>query len=132
MHSTDGLMFTYLNERGNVILAPLNMLPPPPEHEPEGGPKPDTAAPAPSIGTMPIPNPFKVFKPRETVKPLAKPQHRDGRLLVGTEKDVGLCWNWTEADEEEEFVKGVKVCGEGQEGGDVLVVVWTTTRVLVS
>ncbi|KAG8734075.1 hypothetical protein FRC10_011973 [Ceratobasidium sp. 414] len=127
----NGLMFTYLNAQGHVVLAPLNMLPPPPEPEFEHTPKPEPAAPAQSIGMIPIPNPFKAFKPRETVKSLIKPQNRDGRLLAGTEKDAGMCWNWAEADEGDETVNGMKVCGEGHGGSDVLALIWTDMRVLL-
>ncbi|KAG9083216.1 hypothetical protein FS749_006213 [Ceratobasidium sp. UAMH 11750] len=126
-----GLMFTYLSAQGHVVLTPLNMLPPPPEPETEHLPKLEPTAPAPSIGMMPIPNPFKVFKPRETVKSSTKSQNRDGRLLVGTENDAGMCWNWAEADDEGEIVKGMRVCGEGHGDGDVLVLIWTDMRILV-
>ncbi|KAG8699912.1 hypothetical protein FRC09_006288 [Ceratobasidium sp. 395] len=126
-----GLMFTYLNAQGRVILVPLNMLPPPPEPEAEHLAKPDPTAPAPAIGMIPIPNPFKAFKPRETAKPLTKTQNRDGRLLVGTEKDVGACWHWEVSDEEDETVRGMKVCGEGHTDGDKLVLIWSDMRVLV-
>ncbi|KAG8736154.1 hypothetical protein FRC12_017754, partial [Ceratobasidium sp. 428] len=107
------------------------MLPPPPEPEAEHLAKPDPTAPAPAIGMIPIPNPFKAFKPRETAKPLTKTQNRDGRLLVGTEKDVGACWNWEVSDEEDETVRGMKVCGEGHADGDKLVLIWSDMRVLV-
>ncbi|KAG9122431.1 hypothetical protein FRC07_001177 [Ceratobasidium sp. 392] len=126
----NGLMYTYLNAQGHVILTPLNMLPPPPEPEAENILKPDPAIPTPTIGMIPIPNPFKTFKPRETVKPLTKLQNRDGRLLVGTEKDAGMCWDWAESDEEDEAVKGMRVCGEGHGGGELLVLIWTDLRVL--
>ncbi|KAF8606800.1 hypothetical protein BDV93DRAFT_326950 [Ceratobasidium sp. AG-I] len=128
----NGLMLSYINGEGHIILAPLNMLPPPPDSEPDTAANPASAtAPAPTIGAMPIPNPFKAFKPREVVKPVAKPQHRDGRLLVGTEKNLGACWDWTEADEEEEEIVGMKVYGEGPAGGEMLAIVWTSMRVLV-
>lgn len=126
-------MLSYINVEGHIVLAPLNMLPPPPDSEPDITVKPiPMAASASTIGAMPIPNPFKAFKPREVVKPVIKPQHRDGRLLVGTEKDLGVCWNWTEADEEEEEIVGLRVCGEGPTGGGLLAVVWTSMRILVS
>ncbi|KAG9123091.1 hypothetical protein FRC07_000236 [Ceratobasidium sp. 392] len=103
-----GLMYTYLDSQGHVILTPLNMLPPPPEAEAENIPKPDLVIPTLTIGMIPIPNPFKTFKPRETVKPFTKLQNRDGRLLVGTEKDAGMCWDWMESDEEDDAVKGMR------------------------
>ncbi|QRV92544.1 WD40 domain protein [Ceratobasidium sp. AG-Ba] len=126
----NGLMLTYLNAHGHAILAPLNMLPPPPEPEPEQTPKPEAAPGATAIGAIPIPNPFKAFKPRDVAKPLVRPQNRDGRLLFGTEKDLGLCWDWTLADQEDEVVQGMRIYGEGVAGGDVLVLVWTAMRVL--
>lgn len=132
-HPTAGLMYSYINGEGHIVLAPLNMLPPPPDSELDITVKPaPITAPVPTIGTTPIPNPFKAFKPREVVKPIAKPLHRDGRLLVGTEKDLGACWDWAEADEEEEEVVGMRVCGEGLAGGEMLAVIWTSMRVLVS
>ena len=130
---TDGLMFSYINGKGHIALAPLNMLPPPPDSELDAAAKPVSAtAPTPTIGTTPIPNPFKAFKPREVAKPIVEPQRRDGRLLVGTEKNLGACWDWTEADEEEEGVVGMRVYGEGPTGGEMMAVVWTSARVMVS
>ncbi|CAE6507831.1 unnamed protein product [Rhizoctonia solani] len=126
-----GLMLAYINDSGYAILSPLNMLPPPPEGElarPEEQHEPPSA---PSLGMMPIPNPFKTFKPRETTKPHIKPQRRDGRLLVGAERTLGVCWDWSDVDQADEGIIGMCVHAQGPIGSEILVVMWTSERLLL-
>jgi hypothetical protein len=125
------MMIAYIDDHGCVIMSPLNMLPPPPEGD-VGKMEEPIQPTAPSLGMMPIPNPFKTLKPRETTQSNLKPQHRNGRLLVGAERNLGVCWSWSKADEADEDILGMKVYAQGLIGSDVLVVLWSSERVLVS
>ncbi|CAE6390945.1 unnamed protein product [Rhizoctonia solani] len=124
-----GIMITYITDHGHAIMSPLNMLPPPPEGDVRNLEE-HIQPVVPSLGIMPIPNPFKTLKPRETSQSHSKPQHRNGRLLVGAERNLGVCWNWSEADEADEEILGMRVYAQGLIGSDVLVVLWTSERVL--
>lgn len=127
-----GLMLAYINDHGHAVISPLNMLPPPPGGE-IGGPEEHNVPPAaPSLGMIPIPNPFKAFKPRETTGIHVKPQRQDGRLLVGAQRTLGPCWDWSEADQADEEISGMKAYAQGLVGSEILVVIWTPERVLVS
>ncbi|KAH7337021.1 hypothetical protein B0J17DRAFT_718925 [Rhizoctonia solani] len=126
-----GLMLAYINNRGHAMMCPLNMLPPPPEEEMGKLEEHSKSPPVPTLGTMPIPNPFKAFKPRETTQLHTKLQYRDGRLLLGAERTLGLCWDWPEADKADEEILGMKVYSQGLTGNEVLAVIWTPERVLV-
>ncbi|KAL5632661.1 hypothetical protein ACGC1H_005568 [Rhizoctonia solani] len=125
-----GLMLAYINDRGYAVISPLNMLPPPPEGE-AGGSEEQNVHPAPSLGAIPIPNPFKAFKPRETVQLHVKPQRRYGRLLVGAERTLGPCWDWSEVDQANEEIMGMRVYAQGMIGSEILVVIWTSERLLL-
>ncbi|KAF8755220.1 WD40 repeats protein [Rhizoctonia solani] len=93
-----GIMLAYVNNDGHVVISPLNMLPPPPEDDIRK-PEEYTQPVVPSLGMIPIPNPFKTLKPRETTQLHLKPQYRDGRLLVGAERNLGMCLDWSKVDE---------------------------------
>ncbi|KAJ1303291.1 hypothetical protein OPQ81_011488 [Rhizoctonia solani] len=126
-----GLMLAYINDHGHAMMTQLNMLPPPPEGDVENLEEHGVTPAVPSLGIIPIPNPFKPFKPRENTPLLAKMQHRSGRLLVGAERILGQCWDWSEADEVDEEIMGMRVYTQGFIGSEILAVIWTSERVLV-
>ncbi|KAF8713115.1 WD40 repeats protein, partial [Rhizoctonia solani] len=125
-----GIMLAYVNNDGHVVISPLNMLPPPPEDDIRK-PEEYTQPVVPSLGMIPIPNPFKTLKPRETTQLHLKPQYRDGRLLVGAERNLGMCLDWSKVDEVGEEILGMRVYAQALIGSDVLIVLWTSERVLV-
>ncbi|CAE6464175.1 unnamed protein product [Rhizoctonia solani] len=125
-----GLMLAYINGHGDAIMSPLNMLPPPPEGVIEKL-EHNMAPPAPSIGIMPIPNPFGAFKPREAAQIHVKTQHRNGRVLIGAERTLGPCWDWSKADEADEEILGMRVYAQGLIGSEILAAIWTSERALV-
>ncbi|KAG8733856.1 hypothetical protein FRC11_001394 [Ceratobasidium sp. 423] len=125
-----GLMLAYINDHGSAIMSPLNMLPPPPEGEIEKLEE-HNVPPAPSLGIIPIPNPFGAFKPREATQIHVKTQRRNGRVLVGAERTLGPCWDWPEADKADEEILGLRVYAQGLIGSEVLVTIWTSERILV-